>query len=95
MYTESHNKLSLYQFLYTDSYNTPSLYQFLCTDSHSTPSIYLTLHSCSFHKMFINTFNGEWNPICRLLELLIAQHLLHVSRISVNAEFVEIGLSIK
>ena len=31
-----------------------------------------------------NTLNTELNPICRLLALLGAHHILHVSRIRVN-----------
>ena len=33
---------------------------------------------------FINRLNAELNPICHLLALLGAHHILHVSRISVN-----------
>ena len=32
----------------------------------------------------INPLNGELNPICHLLTLLGAHHILHVSRIGVN-----------
>jgi hypothetical protein len=32
----------------------------------------------------INLLNGELNPICLLLALLGAHHILHVSRIGVN-----------
>jgi len=31
-----------------------------------------------------NTLNAELNPICHLLALLGARHILHVSRIRVN-----------
>jgi hypothetical protein len=34
----------------------------------------------------INPVNSELNPICHLLALLGAHHILHVSRISVNVE---------
>jgi hypothetical protein len=34
----------------------------------------------------INTLNAELNPICHLLALLGAQHILHVSRIRVNVK---------
>jgi hypothetical protein len=34
-------------------------------------------------KIIINPFNVELNPICRLLALLEAHHILHVSRIRV------------
>ena len=33
----------------------------------------------------INLLNAEINPICHLLALLGAHHILHVSRIRVNA----------
>jgi hypothetical protein len=36
----------------------------------------------------INTLNAKLNPICHLLELLGAHHILHVSRIRVNIVFV-------
>jgi len=32
----------------------------------------------------INPLNGQLNPICRLLELLGAHHILHISRIRVK-----------
>jgi len=35
--------------------------------------------------MVINPVNAELNPICHLLALLGAHHILHVSRIRVNA----------
>jgi hypothetical protein len=36
---------------------------------------------------FFNPLNGELNPICHLLALLAAHHILYVSRIRVNARF--------
>jgi len=35
-------------------------------------------------RVFINPLNAELNPICHLLALLGAHHILHVSRIRVN-----------
>jgi hypothetical protein len=35
----------------------------------------------------INPLNAELNPICYLLALLGARHILHVSRIRVNVLF--------
>ena len=35
-------------------------------------------------KQFINPLNAELNPICHLLALLGAHHILHVSRIRVK-----------
>jgi hypothetical protein len=34
--------------------------------------------------MLINPLNGQLNPICHLLALLRAHHILHVGRIRVN-----------
>ena len=34
-----------------------------------------------------NPLNGELNPICHLLALLGAHHILHVSRIRVNRDW--------
>jgi hypothetical protein len=34
--------------------------------------------------MFLNPLNAELNPICHLLALLGAHHILHVSRVRVN-----------
>ena len=38
-----------------------------------------------FEKFSINPLNAELNPICHLLALLGAHHILHVSRIRVNS----------
>jgi len=35
-------------------------------------------------RFLINPFNAELKPICHLLVLLGAHHILHVSRIKVN-----------
>ena len=45
----------------------------------------LTIFSYSFPR--INPFNAELNPICQLLALLEAHHILHVSRIRVKWQF--------
>jgi hypothetical protein len=39
--------------------------------------------------MCINPLNVELNPICHLLALLGAHHILHVSRITVNWQVVK------
>ena len=36
-----------------------------------------------------NPLNAELNPICHLLALLGAHHILHVSRIKVNCVFID------
>jgi hypothetical protein len=45
-------------------------------------------------KYYFNPLNAELNPICHLLALLEAHHILHVSRISVNTQIWKI-LTIK
>ena len=37
-----------------------------------------------FYLQYINPLNAELNPICYLLALLGAHHILHISRIRVN-----------
>jgi len=39
---------------------------------------------CSKYVQAFNPLNAELNPICYLLALLEAHHILHVSRIRVN-----------
>jgi len=39
--------------------------------------------TCGLHLVF-NPLNAKLNPICHLLALLEAHHILHVSRIRVN-----------
>ena len=34
----------------------------------------------------INPLNAELNPICHFLALLVAHHILHVSRIRINVD---------
>jgi hypothetical protein len=40
---------------------------------------------------YINPLNAKLNPICHLLALLGAYHILHVSRIRVNTDLQEGG----
>ena len=50
----------------------------------------LKLLKSQFHKdlnilkYYFNPLNAELNPICHLLALLGAHHILHISRIRVN-----------
>jgi len=44
---------------------------------------------CTF--IFINPLNAELNPICQLLALLGAHHILHVSRIRVKSFYLEMS----
>jgi len=47
--------------------------------------MYIGLHGmCMFVLSDFNPLNAELNPICHLLALLGAHHILHVSRIRVN-----------
>jgi len=39
-------------------------------------------------KVKINPLNAELNPICHLLALLGGHHILHVSRIRVNLNYI-------
>ena len=41
---------------------------------------------CVTEVAFINPLNAKLNPICQLLALLRAHHILHVSRIRVKKE---------
>ena len=36
------------------------------------------------YRKFLNPLNAKLNPICHLLALLEAHHILHISRIRVN-----------
>jgi hypothetical protein len=47
------------------------------------------------HTVLLNPLNAELNPICHLLALLGAHHILHVSRIRVNVmTFIELSLTL-
>jgi hypothetical protein len=39
--------------------------------------------------MYVNPINADLNPICHLLALLGAHHILHVSRIRVNTATIQ------
>jgi hypothetical protein len=40
----------------------------------------------SFYKTMLNPLNAKLNPICHLLALLGAHHILHVSRVKVKLQ---------
>jgi transposase len=42
------------------------------------------INTYTFYLRFINPLNSELNPICHLLALLGAHHILHVSGLRVN-----------
>jgi len=44
------------------------------------PSDFKKMLADLLKKLLINTLNAELNPICHLLALLGAHHILHVSR---------------
>jgi len=44
---------------------------------------------------YYNTLNAESNPICHLLALLGAHHILHVSRIRVNCRIEQITFNVR
>ena len=46
---------------------------------------YSSLVVSGFSRNKVNPLNAELNPICHLLALLGAHHILHVSRIKVNS----------
>ena len=55
---------------------------------HTLPGLLLILPSLGLNVQvvsFLNHLNAELNPICHLLALLGAHHILHVSRIRVKA----------
>ena len=41
--------------------------------------------ACAAPQLLFNPLNAELNPVCHLLALLEAHHILHVSRIRVNS----------
>jgi len=44
-------------------------------------------YEISLHKFHINLLYAELNPICHLLALLGAHHILYVSRVRVKGHF--------
>ena len=42
--------------------------------------------SLKFKVILFNPLNDKLNPICHLLSLLGAHHILHISRVSVNSK---------
>jgi len=51
------------------------------------PTLFKTLNSLCFNRFIcglFNLLNAELNPVCHLLALLGAHHILHVSRIRVK-----------
>jgi len=53
-----------------------------------TKHLYFSLVLVSYHPSLINSLKAELNPICHLLALWGAHHILHISRIRVNYTFI-------
>jgi hypothetical protein len=53
--------------------------------SSSEVPVIFTVFDMENKQLIINPLNAELNPICHLLALLGAHHILHVSRIRVKA----------
>jgi len=49
-----------------------------------TPNIFPRIQGTGSYTEEFNPLNAELNPICHLLALLGAHHILHVSRVRVN-----------
>jgi hypothetical protein len=47
---------------------------------------------CYFSQVMLNPLNTKLNPICHLLALLGAHHILHVSRIRVKCFFIPVTI---
>jgi hypothetical protein len=47
--------------------------------------LYNCVYFCMFCMLWFNPLNTELNPICHLLSLLGAHHILHISRVRVNS----------
>ena len=65
----------------------------MCLHCDSNNIILFQLNTTSFTK--VNPLNTELNPICHLLALLGAHHILHVSRIRVKYSYTFIVLYIQ
>jgi len=58
--------------------------------SHQSISLYIIWSS-----VVINPLNAELNPICHLLALLGAHHILHISRIRVKRQILHLIQTMK
>jgi hypothetical protein len=91
-YTQYYKLQSLISnFLYFQTIVIKHLYGFITTDPfrHKYTTAQLKLHDeryedASMTAEHLNPLNAQLNPICHLLALLGAHHILHVSRIRVN-----------
>jgi len=62
---------------------TKLLYAFIMSSMHDTPFPHVQQHIIIFG---LKPLKAELHPICHLLALLAAHHILHVSRIRVESE---------
>ena len=53
---------------------------------YENPGASTNIHTGSENRL--SPLNAELNPICHLLALLEAHHILHVSRVSVNGKHI-------
>ena len=95
MYAEAQNTVRIQQIIHSSTCLLRKLtvselvekFSAYCDSRHIFLSeAILTESALSFHisKIFINALNAELNPICHLLELVGAHHILHVSRLRVS-----------
>ena len=54
---------------------------------HHRNYIFTYIYTCVKRTSYFNPLSKELNPICHLLALLEAHHILHVSRIRVTSEY--------
>jgi hypothetical protein len=57
------------------------------SDFPETLHLAKSTHALQFDRPIINPFSAKLNPICHLLALLGAHHILHVSRVRVKGTF--------
>ena len=72
--------------MYKIGRSSACLYKSAAVQNMSKASSYssTTSHCVALRNLTFNPINAELNPICHLLALLGAHHILHVSRIRVN-----------
>ena len=86
VYFASHSEVPPLQFL--SAFPTAvSGFMRLCCSGSRYPGWPSALHIATCHRIIfnINPLNTELNPICHLLALLEAHHIVHVSGLRVNA----------
>jgi len=96
LWLQKHANLRVHAFAHSHSlWHQPKLASVTCAWSWRLCGIKPVIHvlqdrtsgpwdRCLFNHDSFNPLNTELNPICHLLALLEAHHILHVSRIRVN-----------